>query len=67
MPVVHCGPPPESRLMRKVDQVFVTTLKNEMLQDSTGTGVPPAVLLCKTKSKDGFQVCHHNHHYLSHM
>ena len=67
MPVVHCEPPPESRLMRKVDQVFVATLKNEMLRDSTGTGVPPAALLCKTKSKDGFQVSHHIHHYLSMM
>ena len=60
MPVVHCGPPPESKLMQKVDQVFVATLKNEMLRVSTHTGVPPAALLCKTKSKDGFQASHHS-------
>ena len=49
--------PPLERLLRKVDECFVESLKLKLQQDPTGPGVPPLALLCKEeKDKEKFRV-----------
>ena len=39
--------PPPSRLLRKLDPVFTENLKQKIVQDPHGPGVPPAAVMCK--------------------
>ena len=48
--------PPMSRLLRKIDPVFVNALKSRIESDPHATGVPPAAVMCKgLAQKDEFQ------------
>lgn len=47
-------PPQKERLLRKVDPNFVKALKDSMLKDPTGTGVPPAVVFTNQVSPGDF-------------
>ena len=39
--------PPPSRLLRKVDTIFVDNLKDRLQNDPTCPGVPPLAVTCK--------------------
>ena len=48
--------PPLQRLLRRVDECFVESLKLKLQEDPTGPGVPPLALLCKEeKDKTKFR------------
>ena len=51
LPVRNLDEPTLSRLLRKVDEVFVESLKKRLLEDPTGPGVPPLAVVCKDVSK----------------
>lgn len=51
LPVRNLDEPSPSRLLRKVDEVFVESLKKRLLEDPTGPGVPPLAVVCKDVSK----------------
>ena len=44
--IAQCQIPPPQRLLRKVDEIFVERLKDQLKADPTGPGVPPLALLC---------------------
>ena len=46
MNIEQCQIPPQQRLLRKVDEIFVERLKDQLEADPTGPGVPPLALLC---------------------
>ena len=55
--------PAPSRLLRKVDSVFVESLKLRLKQDPSGPGVPPLAVACKDViKKDLFQQRHKDVH-----
>ena len=51
IPVKNCKPPPDERLLRKIDDVFVTSLQEQLKRDPTGPGVPPLAVFCKDVAK----------------
>ena len=54
--IKHCLTPPPQRLLRKVDDLFVASLKDQLKTDPTGPGVPPLALLCiEEKNKEKFR------------
>lgn len=54
--VKNCDEPPSSRLLRRVDSVFVEALKKRLKEDSSGIGIPPLAVVCKdVQSKDLFE------------
>ena len=46
IPIAKCKAPPKERLLRKVDEIFVSSLKEQLKSDPIGPGVPPVALLC---------------------
>ena len=59
VPVRNLTEPAPSRLLRKVDDVFVESLKLRLRQDPSGPGVPPLVVACKDVGKK--EVFQHRH------
>ena len=56
LPVKNLEEPPLCRLLRKVDPVFVASLKARIASDPHATGVPPAAVICHDVShKDDFE------------
>ena len=56
LPVTNLDEPESSRLLRKIDDLFVESLKQRLKQDPTGPGVPPLAVVCKTVTKkEAFQ------------
>lgn len=51
--------PAQSRLLRKVDSVFVEGLKMRLKEDPSGPGVPPLAIACKDVGKK--EVFQHRH------
>ena len=47
IPVKNCDEPPNSRLLRRVDPVFVQALKKRLEEDPSGIGIPPLAVVCK--------------------
>ena len=59
VPVFKCKEPPKERLLRCLDMAFLKVLKENMLDDPYGPGVPTVALLCtNVKSVQEFEVCH---------
>ena len=46
--VKNLDEPPSPRLLRKVDPVFVESLKKRLLEAPSGPGVPPLAVTCKS-------------------
>ena len=44
--IEQCQIPPLQRLLQKVDEIFVESLKDQLKAEPTGPGVPPLALLC---------------------
>ena len=58
-PVCNSSEPAQSRLLRKVDNVFVEGLKMRLKEDPSGPGVPPLAIACKDVGiKEVFQNRH---------
>ena len=56
LPVTNLDEPESSRLLRKIDDLFVESLKQRLKQDPSGPGVPPLAVVCKTVTKkEAFQ------------
>ena len=49
--VKNLDEPPPSRLLRKVDMIFVESLKKRLKEDPYGPGVPPLAVNCKDVAK----------------
>ena len=45
--IKNCDQPPKDRLLRKVDHVFVKSLKKRLKEDNSGIGIPPLAVVCK--------------------
>ena len=59
IPVSNLHEPAPSRLLRRVDSIFVDGLKLRLIQDPSGPGVPPLVVACKDIArKELFQERH---------
>ena len=43
--------PQRSRLLRGVDELFVTNLKDRLVGDPMGPGIPPIAVTCKSIAK----------------
>lgn len=55
--VKDCDEPPNSRLLRRVDPVFVQALKKQLEEDPSGIGIPPLAVVCKdVVSKELFEM-----------
>ena len=56
LPVKNLEEPPPSRLLRKVDDIFVASLKKRLLEDPSGIGTSPLAVVCKDVDRtDQFQ------------
>lgn len=56
LPVKNLEEPPPSRLLRKVDAIFVSSLKMRLLEDPSGIGAAPLAVVCKdVEKKEQFQ------------
>jgi hypothetical protein len=54
--IKQCQTPPPQCLLRKVDDLFVASRKDQLKTDPTGPGVPPLALLCiEEKNKEKFR------------
>ena len=51
LPVKNLDEPHPSRLLRKVDPIFVESLKKRLKEDPNGPGVPPLCVTCKNVAK----------------
>ena len=51
IPVSNLHEPPPSRLLRKIDNVFVEGLMQRLKEDPAGPGVPPLAVSCKDVAK----------------
>lgn len=54
--ISQLAPPLKRRLLRNIDPNFVKALKNNMLRDPTGTGVPPAIVFTNQVSPKEFDM-----------
>ncbi len=51
-----CEEPPTTRLLRRVDPIFVQALKKRLKEDPSGIGIPPLAVVCKdVASKSVFE------------
>ena len=64
IPVSQCKAPNKSRLLRKIDRMFVEKLKERMLEDPTAPGTPPLALLCYNKKRDMVEICNCIYSYM---
>ncbi len=46
IPIRNTTDPPVSRLLRRVDPVFVEALTKKMVSDPVGPGIPPLAVVC---------------------
>ena len=53
-PVTQLIPPQEQRILRKVDKIFVNSLKENIKCDATGTAVPSLVVFCNDLTPESF-------------
>ena len=52
----NCLEPPTSRLLRRIDPIFIIALKKRLKEDPSGIGIPPLAVQCKdVRSKKGFE------------
>ena len=57
VPIAKCKEPPKERLLRALDTAFLAVLKQNMLDDPYGPGVPVVLLCISVKRVEEFEVC----------
>lgn len=56
IPIRNTTDPPTSRLLRRVDPIFVDALMGKMVSDPVGPGIPPLAVVCTSEDeKDKFK------------
>ena len=57
LPIKNLQEPTKERLLRRVDMTFVKALKDRIIEDDSGIGIPPLAVVCKTVPvKDSFEM-----------